>query len=594
MYDKIIHFHIAKTGGTSLNNWLDTLVPACRARPVGRVYAFQGTYESVDGRAQRLLDCRGRFHPLHRSEFDWATNYAHLETASAPIDYARAYVRLSEFGRDARAYWDVAHDHCPAIATLDSDAYRIVLLRDPVDRCLSFLRDWRRLSDRDLPVLPPKAQSLRRAAIYGDANAFVRFLSSEGLGPSLTQTRVLMNAALHGLPHDFLETCDPAPLALATSALDSLFDLVGVVDRMDDVVQCIARDVGACPIESLGRYNQGAADPERDSLSTESLAILRQVYANDFKLYAKARAMLEARLLPTYSQADFEAQHLERRLQQLTPRFVDGRRVFSLNDQIIGCGFHGRDAADTTDVSVWSGPGNRTVLYVPVPPGERLDLHVDIGGYVQPSVGESMRIRVDDRDRAFQRTAARGVLERIVVPVQTSRPHCKVELVVERTFTPAEAGHADGDARRLGVALRGYGYRLTLPEGVVMRQVTEAPSRLAKHSGPDGMPGSDTDTDALWIRQMTTSWLDSLATESDQERLIDLLTWGVPQVELNAPPTADGVERAFQRLLMRPAPQEWLDFWVGRPAATLRQLYRDLMNAAEFQQRRGRMGQSRV
>jgi hypothetical protein len=528
-----------------------------------------------------------RFQPVVRRDFGWGQK-------SSLLEHAAQFIAHVEYGREAFAYWDVVHDHSPSFVTSDVSAYRCVVLREPAIRFVSFLRDWRRLAEEDLVRLSPEAQAMRRTAMTCDADTFVHRHADCRVFRALTQTQALKSAALYGLPRDYLATCDAAPLTLATRALDSLFDLVGVVDRMDDVVRCIARDVGACPIESLGRYNQGAADPERDSLSTESLAILRQVYANDFKLYAKACAMLEARLLPTYSQADFEAQHLERRLQQLTPRFVDGRRVFSLNDQIVGCGFHGRDAADATDVTVWSGPGTRTVLYVPVPPGERLDLHIDIGGYVHPSVGESMRIRVDDRDRAFQRTAARGVLERIIVPVQTSRPYCKVEFFVERTFTLAEAGHADGDARRLGVALRGYGYRLTLPEGVVMRQVPEPPSRLARHSGPDGMPGSDTDTDARWIRQMTTSWLDSLATESDRERLIDLLTWDVPKVELDASPTADGVERAFQRLLMRPAPQEWLDFWVGRPAATLRQLYRDLTNADEFQQRRGRIGQPHV
>ena len=68
MYNKIIHYHIHKTGGTSLNRWLDTLVPSCRARPPERA-------RSLDAEAKPLGDVmqglRGSVppHPLARAEF---------------------------------------------------------------------------------------------------------------------------------------------------------------------------------------------------------------------------------------------------------------------------------------------------------------------------------------------------------------------------------------------------------------------------------------------------------------------------------------------------------------------------------------------
>jgi hypothetical protein len=464
----------------------------------------------------------------------------------------------------------------------------LVLLRHPVDRFISFVRDWRRLSESDLSVLPPKAQSLRRAAMNGDANAFVRRAAEDGIFPSMTQTRGLMTTALHSLSHDYLVGCDPSPLSLATEALRSLFDFVGVVERMDDVVRCIARDVGACPVQSLGRFNQGAADAQRDSLSAESIAILGEVCAADFELYRIATQMLEAKLTPSYGLADFESQHLEKRLQQLAPRFEGGRRVFSLNDQIIGFGVHGRDAGDTAGVTAWTGPNPRTVLYVPVPPRERLDLYVDIGGYIHPSVGESLRIRVDDLDQSFRRTAARDILERIVVPVYTKQPFCKLELIVDRTYTPTEAGREGGDSRRLGIALRGYGYWLTPTEGVVFRQHSDA----APQASSDKVLSEASRSDCLWIEAIASRMLGYLATEDDPERLIDLMAWDVPVSELSGTPTEAGVEYAFQRFHMRSAPAEWLDFWVGRKDITLRHLYRDLVNGDEFKHRRGRIGRA--
>jgi hypothetical protein len=583
MYSKIIHFHMPKTGGTSLNNWLDTLVPACKARPANRGDVFLSSLEVADALVSDILADKEHFHPAMRSDFDW-------DVAHTPQEHARHFIAHSEYGRDARAFWNVLHDHSPAFVDADNSAYRFVVLREPASRFVSFIRDWRRLSEEDLALLPSEAQVIRRSAMACNADTFIRRHADSRIMRGMTQTSILMKAALYGLPVDYLANCDPAPLVLATKALDSLFDLVGVVDRIDDVVRCIARDVGACPVESLGHYNKGAVDPKRDLLSAESLAILQDVCADDFNLYAKAQGMLESKLSPSYEQSDFELQHLDWRLQQLAPRFESGRRVFSLNDQIIGCGVHGRDAGDTEGVTVWTGPSPRTVLYVPVPPRERLDLYVDVGGYIHPSVGESLRIRVDGLDHSFRRTAARDVLERIVVPVHTKQPFCKVELIVDRTYTPAEAGHGGGDSRRLGIALKGYGYCLTPTEGVVFRQ----PSDAAPQPSGGKVLSEASHSDCLWIEDMTSRMLRCLATEADPERLIDLMAWDVPASELNATPTAAHVEHAFQRFHLRAAPKQWLDYWVGRPDLTVRHLYRDLVNGDEFKHRRERIGRAEI
>jgi hypothetical protein len=400
MYRTIIHLHLHKTGGTSLNRWLDTLVPAVRARPAARTIDI----ESGDPLAASLIGDRARQWASARMHLQAACPPAACPTASSP-QHMRQFVLFSERGRDARAYWDVIHAHCPAVVKPDPSAYHVVVLRDPLDRFLSFVRDWRRLTESDVAVLPPDARALRRAALDSDADGVVQCAVETGLLVTFMQTASLAAAAIHGLPDDVLVDCGAEPFSLATRALDSLFDIVGVAERLDDVARCIARDVGACPVDSLGRSNQGVADPERDTLSAGSLAILEEAFAIDRQLHHRAAAMLQARLEPASCEADFEAQHLERRLERLTPRFIDGRREFSLNDAIVGCGFHGREAADTDQVTVWTGPGTRTVLYLPVPADERLLVSIDIGGAIQPSVGASLQIRADGQARAFQRLA---------------------------------------------------------------------------------------------------------------------------------------------------------------------------------------------
>jgi hypothetical protein len=574
---RIAHFHMKKTAGTTINNWLNMLVPASNARPADRGERFFPAAKVSSRLVNELLTDTARFHPVIRTECDWDNSH----TAHA---FVENFALHAECGREARAFWNVLHDHSPSLATADTSLYRFVVLREPISRLTSYVRDWRRLSEEDLRGLPPDAQAICRTAMYDDANTFICRHANDRLLRHMTQTHILMTAAIHGLPRDYLACCDSSPLALAVKALESLFDLVGVVECMDDVVRCIARDVGACPVECLGRWNQGVADARRDLLSEEALFLLRELLADDFELYTKARQMLEARLSPTYSLTDFEANHLESRLQQLTPRFEAGQRWFSLNDQIIGYGLHGREAAETANVTVWSGPNSRTVLYLPVPPRERLDLLVDVGGYIHPSVGDSLRVRVDDQERPVVRTTAIGVLERLIVPVHTTRPWCKLELLVDKTYTPSEAGHCSTDARRLGIALRRYGYALTPTEGVTLRETLVRPLSQAPDS-VDKLPTNDAHQDSLWIQGFMKEWLSHVAAEGDPERLIDVMAWDVSPSELTGSPTASHVEHAYKRFHGQPAPQHWLDYWVGRTDLTVRHLYRDLINGDEFKKR---------
>ena len=281
---------------------------------------------------------------------------------------------------------------------------------------------------------------------------------------SLSQTKRLRDAALVVLPREYLSQCDPSPLALAKEALSRLFDFVGIVEQLDVVARCVARDLGASPPSAIGRHNAGAGDTEKDRLSLDHRALLATRWADDFSLYETAvrRFQDAAKSLAEspYDEQAFEDRHLMIRLAQLAPRFAGKERVFSLNDQIIGSGFLGRENRDTDNVFVWTGPGTRSVLYLPVPVAERLEFFLDVSGAMTPAVRESLRIRVDGSDCPFRREPAADCMERIVVPCTTSRPFAKVELLVDRTFTYPEIGHHSTDARRLGIALKAYGYTL--------------------------------------------------------------------------------------------------------------------------------------
>lgn len=391
---KIYHYHLKKCGGTTLNSWLSMLVSDQRTwRPISDREIIPGLMSDDY---------------LHELE---------MKAAIAPFCA------------------DVIYDHYPLSGHFNGAAYSFTILRDPVQRLLSQVKDWRRLSAEDISAVDPGLSECINDASVLSINDFLIQYHSSPVGALLDNYQVRAIAA-SSIGLEAYSISDVGQLLdVALLALNENFNFVGLAERHLESRAFLASQFAVPPVEQLANLNVTPANPGFTRQATLAGTIIKKCTKFDALLYDEARRLFETSLrgAEKYDFAKFETGNAERVLAKMMGYPRDAGIAFSVRDAVYGEGFHLRDAPGASNCALWAGPGLHSVLYMPVPPDAEIEIMLWIRGYADETIRAHLNVAVDGVPVEHFYSPAAGALEVITGRWKTHRSFVRLEITADHS-----------------------------------------------------------------------------------------------------------------------------------------------------------------
>jgi hypothetical protein len=363
------------------------------------------------------------------------------------------------------------------IAPLLKQPRYLTILRDPIERAISFYEFMRRSSAQ------PKrgdahTREMLKAATSGSLLEFVSH-PDPGVRRSVTnhQTWQLATASSPVEP-----LTEENVLAIAKQNLkDCVF--FGLTERFQDSMFLLSYIFGWYPIVDFQSLRVATDKPSRDTLDDATVEAILRVNDLDIALYQYAEELLEERfnfmvkdLEARYAQPEdgavdltqqaelvkFLERHYTQRQRQeaITPaKFID----FEFQQPISGEGWHRRNGEQNglvTDAVVfrWTGPGTTAILDFPLADDEDLRVKVYISNAANLEILNSLQLLINDRPlnmETLYRDRRQAVVQAAIpkAALQSDRPFARLALQVSHTQVLRSPEESKVVPRPVGVAV---------------------------------------------------------------------------------------------------------------------------------------------
>jgi hypothetical protein len=425
-YRRIFHYHLKKCGGSTFNHWLDTLTSDER---ILDAVAWKG-FSVVDVKPDETGGMREMIIPsLAKAVFHWS---------------------------------DVIHSHGPLRMYAPEDTFCLTILRDPVQRLVSQVLDFRRLRIADTIDSPSPLQA---CVVDSQRLSLCDFLEKHGQQGGRRYLDNYMTRALAAgrVGNTLDDVADADRLCeVALTGLEKDYDLVGLTEHLDLSRNALCSMVGLPPARQIPTINMTRGTSHGDPELRAARDILKSLTRVDRVIYDRARQLFDQRhrkVAVNYETNDFESCHATRLLAEARGFGWEGATRYSVRAPIVGSGFHGRDGSGMASCAVWTGPETRTTLYIPTPPNMPLSLLVWIRGYVDARQRDQLRVRVDGRSVPHYFGVADDYADVLTIDTHSARNFIRLEIDLDETLESGDPGTERHDERERGFAFDSYGWR---------------------------------------------------------------------------------------------------------------------------------------
>ncbi|HEX2943273.1 MAG TPA: sulfotransferase family 2 domain-containing protein, partial [Rhodopila sp.] len=274
-YRQIYYYHLKKCGGSTLNQWLDTL-----------------TY---DGRQNNP-------HWLGSWLFDEPGVQTSAEEAAREKSYARAIFQWT----------DIVHSHAPLRACVPPDTFCFTMLRDPVQRLVSQVLDWRRLKPHDTVDQPAHVRACVDDCRRLPLRDFLLRHAFDGGRMFLNnyQTRAVAAGRIGRLVMDVADASKL--LDIAVQSLEADYDFVGLTEQHGLGRNVLCAMLGLPAARTIPVVNDSHPTEKSAAEVADAADVLRVLTDTDQALYARARTLFARRhqaAAQAYDDTAFEATH---------------------------------------------------------------------------------------------------------------------------------------------------------------------------------------------------------------------------------------------------------------------------------------------